>query len=182
MAGKEVLIKSVAQALATYMMGAFKLPKGLCDDLTKMIRYYWWGAEDRKKKTHWVSWNNLVQPRCRGGMGFRDFLLFNQALLARQAWRLLFYSDSLCSRLLKAKYFPNEELLDTIFTGNASNTWRSIEYGIELLKKGIIWRVGNGKNFRIWRDNWIPRYFYLRPITRRRPSRLKWVADLIVEN
>ena len=130
------MIKSVPQALATYMMGVFKLPKGLRDDLMNMIRYYWWGAEDGKKKTHWVSWNNLVQPRCRGGMGFRDFLLFNQALLARQAWRLLFYSDSLCSRLLKAKYFPNGELLDTVFTGNSSNTWRSIEYGIELLKKG----------------------------------------------
>ena len=60
MAGKEVLIKSVAQALATYMMGAFKLPKGLCDDLTKMIRYYWWGAEDGKRKTQRISWNNLV--------------------------------------------------------------------------------------------------------------------------
>jgi hypothetical protein len=74
-------------------------------------------------------------------------------------------------------------LLDTVFIGNASNTWRAIEYGIELLKieKGIIWRVGNGKNIRIWRDNWIPRDFYLRPIKRRRPSRLKWVADLIDE-
>lgn len=102
MSGKEVLIKSVAQALATYMMGVFKLPKGLCDDLMKMIRYYWWGAEDGKKKTHWISWNNLVQPKCRGGMGFRDFRLFNQALLARQAWRLLFHPDSLCSRFLKA--------------------------------------------------------------------------------
>ena len=60
MAGQEVLIKSVAQAHATYMMGAFKLPKGLCDDLTKMIRYYWWGAEDGKRKTQRISWNNLV--------------------------------------------------------------------------------------------------------------------------
>ena len=65
--------------------------------------------------------------------------------------------------------------------GNASNTWRAIEYGIELLKKGTIWRVGNGTNIRIWRDNWIPSDFYLRPVTRRRHSRLKWVADLIDE-
>jgi hypothetical protein len=68
-------------------------------------------------------------------MGFRDFRLFNQALLGQQAWRLLFFPNSLCSRLLKAKYFPNGNLLDMVFTGNASNTWRAIEYGIELLKK-----------------------------------------------
>ena len=117
LAGKEVLIKSVAQALPTYIMSVFKLPKGLCDDLMRMIRLYWWGAEEGKRKTQWISWKNLVQPKCRGGMGFRDFQLFNQAMLARQAWRLLFYPNSLCSRLLKAKYFPNGNLLDTVFTG-----------------------------------------------------------------
>jgi hypothetical protein len=36
----------------------------------------------------------------------------NQALLARQAWHLLKYLNSLCACLLKAKYFPNGHLLD----------------------------------------------------------------------
>jgi hypothetical protein len=31
---KEVMIKSVAQAIPTYTMGVFKLPVGLCDELT----------------------------------------------------------------------------------------------------------------------------------------------------
>lgn len=181
MAGKEVLIKSVAQALVTYTMGVFKLPMGLCEDLMQQIRQYWWGAEQGKRKTHWVSWKNLVKPKCQGGMGFRDLQLFNQALLARQAWRLLLFPNSLCAKLLKAKYYPNGKLLDTAFPRNASNTWRAIEYGLELLKKGIIWRIGNGKNVHIWRDNWLPRNFYLKPGTRRRRSRLKWVSDLIDE-
>jgi hypothetical protein len=30
---KEVLIKSVAQAILTYTMGVFKLPDGMCEDL-----------------------------------------------------------------------------------------------------------------------------------------------------
>jgi len=54
MAGKEVLIKSVAQALATYTMGVFKMPMGLCEELMLLIRKYWWGAEEGKRKTHWV--------------------------------------------------------------------------------------------------------------------------------
>jgi hypothetical protein len=28
---------------------------------------------------------------------------------------------------------------------------------LDLLKKGMVWRIGNGKKVRIWRDNWIPR-------------------------
>ena len=34
MAGKEIKIKAVAQALPVYIMSVFKLPVGLCDDLT----------------------------------------------------------------------------------------------------------------------------------------------------
>jgi hypothetical protein len=34
---KEVLIKSVAQAIPTYVRGVFKLPATMCDDLTCMI-------------------------------------------------------------------------------------------------------------------------------------------------
>jgi hypothetical protein len=30
-------------------------------------------------------------------------------------------------------------------------------HGLELLKKGIIWRIGNGRKIRIWRNNWVPR-------------------------
>jgi hypothetical protein len=41
--GKEVLIKSVAQALPNYIMSIFKLTDGLCEDLMKAIRAFWWG-------------------------------------------------------------------------------------------------------------------------------------------
>jgi hypothetical protein len=83
-----------------------------------------------------------------GGMGFCDMRLFNQALLARQAWRLIQFPESLCAQLLKAKYFPRGELVDTVFSADVSPTWKSIEHGLDLLKKGIIWRVRSGKQSR----------------------------------
>jgi hypothetical protein len=91
-----------------------------------------------------------------GGMGFWDMKKINLVLLAWQAWRLIQFPDSLCAKVLKAKNYPNADLVDMVFSSNASPTWRSIEYGLELLKHGIVWRVESGSKIQIWRDLWLP--------------------------
>jgi hypothetical protein len=35
-----ILIKAIAQAIPAYVMGVFKLPFSLCDELTKPMRDY----------------------------------------------------------------------------------------------------------------------------------------------
>ncbi|GKB81236.1 ribonuclease H [Tanacetum coccineum] len=42
-AAKEVLIKSVAQAMPMYIMNIFLLPGNLIDDIHKSLNVYWWG-------------------------------------------------------------------------------------------------------------------------------------------
>ena len=42
MAGKEILIKAVVQALPTHTMSCFLLPKSLCDELNSMVSNFWW--------------------------------------------------------------------------------------------------------------------------------------------
>jgi hypothetical protein len=49
----------------------------------------------------------MILPKSSGALGSKDLRLFNQALLARQAWRLVAFPDSLCAHLLKAKYFSH---------------------------------------------------------------------------
>jgi hypothetical protein len=148
-------------------MGVFKLPISVCDDLTKLIRNFWWGADHGKRKPHWLNWDQMVRPKHEGWIGFQDMRIFNQALLARQAWRLIERLDNLCARVLKAKYYPHGNIIDTVFTGNPSSKWTAIDHGLELLKKGLIWRIGNGASVRIWRDNWVPREFYLKTLGHR---------------
>jgi len=44
-AGKEVLIKSVAQAIPSYCMGAFLIPISLCEELEWMMNSFYWGQK-----------------------------------------------------------------------------------------------------------------------------------------
>jgi len=67
------------------------------------------------------------------GLGFRDIHAFNLAMLAKQSWRPLKNSDSLCARVLKAKYYANSSVLDAMPKSNMSYTWRSIIRGLDVI-------------------------------------------------
>jgi hypothetical protein len=91
-----------------------------------------------------------------GGLGFRDLECFNTALLAKQGWRLLQNPDSLVAKILKEKYFPNGSFLDSFLSKRPSYIWRSIWNAKPLIQEGMVWRVGNGRNIKIWGDKWLP--------------------------
>jgi len=50
---------------------------------------------------------------------------------------------------------------------------------VELLKEGLIWRIGDGSEVDIWEDPWIPRGETRRVITSRNGSILRMVDDLL---
>jgi hypothetical protein len=54
-AGKETLIKAVAQAIPSYIMSCYKIPEGCCANIESMLSNFWWGSSEHKKKIHWMS-------------------------------------------------------------------------------------------------------------------------------
>lgn len=77
----EVLLKANAQSVPTYPMSCFKLSLAVCRKLTSAVSNYWRGSSLDNHKIHWQRWEKLTRSKCQGGMGFRDFTLFN-----RQCW------------------------------------------------------------------------------------------------
>lgn len=72
-AGKAVLLRNVAQAVPTYAMSCFMLPKSLCKELERMMNSFWWGSKEGSSRgIKWLSWSNMSMLKASGGLGFRD--------------------------------------------------------------------------------------------------------------
>lgn len=145
-ARREVLIKTVAQAIPIYSISIFKILVALCNTINSSLEKYWWGQTKDEKKIHWINWKKLCTLADRGGMGFRDFQVFNLAMLAKQAWSLIHNTHSLFYHVYKSRYFPHCSFKDAEVGSNPS-------YGMSFLKvqngrlgMGTVWkfRLKNG--------------------------------------
>ena len=103
-----------------------------------------------------MKWGDLCQDKGQGGMGFKDLTIFNEAMLAKLAWRLLHDDKSLFYRVFKARFFPRETILEAKESSFASYAWKSTLKGRDVILQGALWRIGDGKRVRIWGDNWLP--------------------------
>lgn len=92
--GKEILIKSVATTLPTYVMSCFRLSKNLMTKLTSAVAKFWWSTNGSRRGVHWLSWRKLCRDKSEGRLGFQMIDDFNTALLAKQLWRLIEHPDS----------------------------------------------------------------------------------------
>ena len=105
---------------------------------------------------HWLPWDSLCQAMNSGGLGFRELGSFNEALLAKQVWQLMHNKTSLFYKVFKTKYFPHCSVLDAQLNARSSFAWKSIMGAREVIKKGSIWRIGNGDHIQIWGERWLP--------------------------
>lgn len=107
---------------------------------------FWWSSDGRRS-IHWAAKSLLCKGKEAGGLNFRDIVLMNESFLAKQFWRILTKPDTIVSKVLKAKYFNNCDILQLHLMSNSSPAWNGNWNRGQRITKGI--RVDVDRNL-IW--------------------------------
>lgn len=152
--GRLTLVKHTLSMIPVYLFSVFRARGYFVSKIRSVIIRFFWGGNE-EGGISWMRWSNLCKPLGQGGLGLRDLNCFNQALLAKVAWRLFVNKDSLMSRVMLGRYCKHEGILTVKPMSGCSWGWRSILWGRDLLIKGLKWEVGNGQHIRVFMDEWI---------------------------
>lgn len=163
MAGKAVMLQGVLSTMPTFAMSCFELPVSVCKRIQSVLPRFWWDSKEGEKNICWISWDKLTLPKSSGGLDFRDIQAFNQALLAKIAWRLLTKPECLLSRILGGKYCNNSHFLKVEAAISYSHGWKGILLDRDLLVQHLGRVIGDGETTCVWKDSWINPEKNLRP-------------------
>ena len=134
-------------------MSSFNIPKKVCNNLDALTRRFWWKPKQKEGRfLAWKAWDSLCCPRKSGGLGFKKAKNINSALLAKLAWMIASKRDSLCMRILRAKYKVKDDWLRAEASKYASPTWKARE----VVRRGACFLIGDGESIDVWVDPWVP--------------------------
>jgi hypothetical protein len=154
--GRLTLIKSTLSNLPTYYMSLFPLPVGVANRLERLQRDFLWGGIGDEFKFHLVNWERICRSIKSGGLGVRNLLQFNRALLGKWLWRYAMDREALWRLVVDAKYnssrggWCSEEVVGSFGVG----VWKHIRRGWDKFSTFAHFDVGIGSKVSFWHDIW----------------------------
>ncbi|XP_056690477.1 uncharacterized protein [Spinacia oleracea] len=86
-AGRLLLINGILASLCSNVLAVFLVPKLISKKINSLLMWYWWRTSSMHMGICWVKRAKLEVPKGMGGIGLRNIVMFNQALLVKQAIR-----------------------------------------------------------------------------------------------
>jgi hypothetical protein len=89
--GRLALLNSVLTTLPIYYMSAFLLPKWIIIKIDRVRRRFIWQgnkeAQGQKRPVCLANWTLITTSKELGGLGVKDLVCMNQALLLKWMWQ-----------------------------------------------------------------------------------------------
>lgn len=120
--------------------------------MEEIMRAFLWN-QNGQHRTHWVSWERIVTPLEKGGLGIRKISETMYGLHGKLAWNI-FSGESIWAQLLYQKYGLNGVHVFQPARPNSSRLWKVLCPRFRNLRYMSRWRVGSGQIL-FWQMNWM---------------------------
>ena len=80
----------------------------MCTRLEKIQRDFLWDSGALEKKLHLVNWSSVSANMRQGGLGIRNLVVLNKALLGKWNWRFAVKRHSLWKQVIIDKFGVEE--------------------------------------------------------------------------
>ena len=127
--------------------------------------FFWVGLRD-EPKFHLVKWAIVCASLSSGGLGIKNLIIFNVALLGKWLWKFRQERDALWQQVIKVKY--GCELCgwcsSSISSQYGVGLWKNIRRGWPSLSWFISYEVGDGSKVQFRLDRGVERLLLLTTI------------------
>ena len=130
--GRLMLLKSTPSSLPTFFFSLFTIPKAVVARLESIQMNFLWGFSMGCFKYPLVGWDKVCLPVEMDGLGIRNVVPFNQALLGKWLWRYGHEVTHLWQHVISSKYGEGQGGGVLMFAGGLMG----VAYGETLMKDG----------------------------------------------
>ncbi|KAK4384724.1 putative ribonuclease H protein [Sesamum angolense] len=101
-------------SLNVYWAMAFILPKGVIRAVEKKVRNFLWKGNSAVGYPK-VAWSDVCRPIEEGGLGIRDILALNKALMSRHLWNVIQNNQSsIWVKLIGHTHLRHKSVMDPV--------------------------------------------------------------------
>jgi len=112
--GRAMLINSVIFGMFNYWASIFLLPKTELEKIASICRNYLWGGTEENTKAPYISWANTCNAKKNGGLGLKDYTVWNKASIAKLVWAIATKKDVLWVKWVHDRYIRDKDWWDYI--------------------------------------------------------------------
>lgn len=146
-AGRLQLISTVISGMINFWTSAYILPKACLAEIDSLCAKFLWKGKMDGSGASKVAWEKVSTPKREGGLGLKNWVVWNQACAMKLIWFLFFKQDSIWASWYIAEVLDGDINNFWIINTKQKHSWLANEL-LLLREKMYGWiklRVENGE-------------------------------------
>ena len=123
-------------SIQNYWSQIVLLPNRIISGIYRVCRAFLWRGSAEFGGPGVLAWDKFCQPKNRGGLGFRNLMIWNKAAIFKHIWAIFVEKDSLWMQWIHHIYLKDGNVWEHEALGNSCWNWKKL-MAVKIEVKGL---------------------------------------------